>query len=95
MRKLLIVVGPLAGAGFLALPASEDRANAGQDGSQPSFGTESPRTGGELAVSPRDGCSYEPGDTARTTWPSARNSILLGRKNKFNRRRGRMAAMQN
>jgi hypothetical protein len=67
MRKLLIVVGPLAGAGFLALPASEDRANAGQNGSQPSFGTESLRTEGERAVGPRDGRSYAPGDTARTT----------------------------
>jgi hypothetical protein len=87
MRKLLIVVGPSAGAGFLTLPVGEDRTKAGQDGALPSFWTESLRTGGERAGARRDGRSCEPGDAASAARPRAGRSIRLLPNKKSSRRR--------
>jgi hypothetical protein len=65
MRKLLIVVGPLAGTGPLAAQASEDRTGLAQDGSLPFGQTETLRTDGERVRNPRDDRSYERGEGYR------------------------------
>jgi hypothetical protein len=65
MRKLLIVVGPLAEESFLAVHASEDRTGPVENGSRPSVGTQSLSTESERTGSPRDDRSCGRGERNR------------------------------
>jgi hypothetical protein len=62
MRRLLIVVGPGADESLLALPASQNRTDSTQEGSQLSFWTESSYTEREHMGGPRRDRSYERGE---------------------------------
>jgi hypothetical protein len=62
MRRLLIVVGPVADESLLALPASQNRTDSTEEGSQLSFWTEGPYTESWHMGSPRQDRSYERGE---------------------------------